>query len=278
MKNLFILSLTLILGTPITAQEKENPKDVLLIGTFHYNNPGADVAKTKTFDIMSESAQNDLKKMTQAIKAYNPTQVFVEWPYDEQQKLDSLYQKYLAGTYFENDSLSDFYQKNEIFQLAFRVAKANDLPKVYAMDYKTSFPFDDVIASIEKNKQLELKSKIFDGISKFTVDFDDKIASGISLPELTLYLNTPEMRAMSNDFHNNLMTVAGAPDEFSGPLLTAEWYKRNLYMWSLIKKNTSETDERVMVLAGASHVAMFELFIKEDRRWTITELEEILRK
>ena len=146
------------------------------------------------------------------------------------------------------------------------------------MDYKTSFPFDEVMASIEKNNQLELKSKIFDGISKFTVDFDDKIASGISLPELTLYLNTPEMRAFSNDFHNNLMTVAGAPDDFSGPFLTSEWYKRNLYMWSLIKKNTSKTDERIMVLAGASHVGMFELFIKEDHRWTITELEEVLNK
>lgn len=85
------------------------------------------------------------------------------------------------------------------------------------------------------------------------------------------------MRAFSNDFHNNLMTIAGTPEDFSGPLLTSEWYKRNLYMWSLIKKNTTEADEQIMVLAGSSHVAMFELFIKEDHRWSITELEEVLK-
>lgn len=278
MKNSIVFSFFFFLVVLLTAQEKMASKDVLLIGTFHYNNPGADVAKTKSFNILSESAQNDLENMTASIKDYNPTKVFVEWPYDEQKELDSLYLKYQEDTYFDNDSLSRFYLENEIFQLAFRAAKANGLQKVHAMDYKTSFPFDDVIAAIEKNNQLELKSKIFDGISKFTTHFDDKIASGISLPELTIYLNTPEMRAFSNDFHNNLMTAAGAPGDFSGPLLTAEWFKRNLYMWSLIKKNTLTTDERIMVLAGASHIAMFELFIKEDPHWTITELEGILKK
>ena len=278
MKNIILLSFALSLLAPLVAQEDSPTQDALLIGTFHYNNPGADVAKTKSFDILSESTQKDLQLMTAKIKTYNPTKVFVEWPYDEQQELDSLYQKYLAGTYFQNDSLSDFYQKNEIFQLAFRVAKANNLPQVLAMDYKTSFPFDEVIQAIEKNKQLDLKTKIFDGISKFTVDFDDKIAAGISLPDLTLYLNTPEMRAFSNNFHNNLMLIAGAPDDFSGPLLTAEWFKRNLYMWSLIQKNTAETDQRIMVLAGASHIAMFELFINENPQWSITELEEVLKQ
>ena len=38
-------------------------KEALLIGTFHYNNPGADVAKTKSFDILSKSSQNELEKI-----------------------------------------------------------------------------------------------------------------------------------------------------------------------------------------------------------------------
>ncbi|NKI32956.1 DUF5694 domain-containing protein [Croceivirga thetidis] len=278
MKIQFTLLLALVLVISLPAQEATKTKDVLLIGTFHYNNPGADVAKTKSFDILSENAQEELQMLTKAIKGYNPTKIFVEWPYDEQKELDSLYQKYLEGTYFQNDSLSDFYKKNEIFQLAFRVAKANNIKQVHGIDYKTSFPFDEVLESIEKNKQEDLKEQLFAGISKFTQEFDDKIASGISLTELTLYLNNPEMRAFSNDFHTNLMLGAGAVDDFSGPLLTAEWYKRNLYMWSFVQKQTTIADERIMVLAGASHVAMFELFVNEDKRWTITELSEVVGK
>lgn len=253
-------------------------KEILLVGTFHYNNPGADLAKTKSFDILSEESQLELEEVSTNIKNYNPTKVFVEWPYNEQKELDSLYQLYSQGQYFQNDSLSDFYLKNEIFQLAFRVAKENNLKTLYGIDYSTSFPFEDVMNDIEKSNQSELKGKIENGISTFTTEFDNKIQSGISLTELTYYLNTSEFRDFHNNFHNNLMLLAGGPDDFSGPLLTSEWFKRNLYMWSLIQKNVDESDDRVLVLVGAGHAAMFELFIGENPNWKIKELKEIMEK
>ncbi|MDC6406151.1 MULTISPECIES: DUF5694 domain-containing protein [Maribacter] len=258
--------------------ENTNTKEVLLIGTFHYNNPGADVAKTKSFDILNNDSQLELKEISTKITAYNPTKIFVEWPHEEQKELDSLYKLYRNGTYFDNDSLSDFYLKNEIFQLAFRVAKENDLEKLYAIDYSTSFPFEDVMKEIEENNQTELKRQIEEGISKFTVDFDQKIESGTSLTELTYFLNSQEMRKMSNNFHINLMLLAGGIQDFSGPLLASEWYKRNLYMWSLIQKNVTESDQRIMVLVGSSHAAMFELFIKENDHWNVKELKQVMEK
>ena len=251
-------------------------KELLLIGTFHYNNPGADVAKTKSFDVLSEEAQHELKQISAKIKAYNPTKIFVEWPYDEQYQLDSLYNLYREGSYFKNDSLSDFYLKNEIFQLAFRVAKDVNAKKVYGIDYATAFPFDEVMEAIEQANQKELKSKIQGGISKYTVDFDNKIEAGVSLTELTYYLNSAPLRQLTNDLHNNLFLIGGSTEDFSGALLTSEWFKRNLYMWSLIQKNTKDSDERVMVLTGASHAAMFELFIKENNGWNVKELREIM--
>jgi len=260
------------------SNENSNIKEALLIGTFHYNNPGADVAKTKSFDILNKDSQTELKEISTKITDYNPAKIFVEWPYDEQKELDSLYQLYTKGNYFDNDNLSDFYLKNEIFQLAFRVAKENSLKKIYAIDYSTSFPFEDVMKEIEKNNQSELKTKIEDGISKFTIDFDNKIESGVSLTELTYFLNSPEMRKFSNDFHNNLMLLAGGIEDFSGPLLTSEWFKRNLYMWSLIQKNATKSDEKIMVLAGSSHVAMLDLFIKENDNWKVKELQEVMGK
>ena len=188
------------------------------------------------------------------------------------------YQLYLNDSYFSKDNLSDFYLKNEIFQLAFRVAKKNKHNKVYAMDYReTNFPFNDVMNDVAKNNQTALQSEIQKGINKFTTEFDNKIDTGVSLTELTLYLNSPKLREFSNSFHNNIMLLAGDINEFSGPLLTAEWFKRNLYMWSIIQKQVSNSDERIMILAGASHIAMFELFIKENENWQVKELKEIIQ-
>lgn len=264
-------------STTVTVSDEK--KEILLIGTFHYHNPGADVAKTKSFDILSENSQTELEQISGSLKEYNPSKVFVEWPYNEQEELDSLYHLYLENNYFTNDSLSDFYLKNEIFQLAFRVAKKNNLDKVYGIDYnETEFPYESVMNDIESNHQIQLKEKIEKSITKFTTDFDDMIDSGASLKELTLALNTKEMKYASNDIHNNILSQAGSINEFNGVYLTSEWYKRNLYMWSLIQKHTSNADKKIMVLAGSSHTAMFELFIKENKAWKIKELKDVITK
>lgn len=285
MKHTFLLLLFVLIFSCSKTQEKNgttpaqalNTKETLLIGTFHYNNPGADVAKTKSFDILSEKSQQELEKISSSIKKYNPTKIFVEWPYDEQKELDSLYQLYLDDQYFKNNKLSSFYLKNEIFQLAFRVAKANNHKKVYAIDYTgTKFPFEEVMGDVLKNNQTELEAKIEKAISRFTEEFDNKIDSGESLIQLTTFLNKPEMRAFSNYFHNELMLLTGDTNDFSGPFLTSEWFKRNLYMWSFVQKQTEKSDERIMVLVGASHAAMFDMFIKENKLWAVKELVDIL--
>jgi len=74
------------------------------------------------------------------------------------------------------------------------------------------------------------------------------------------------------------MLLAGNIEDFTGPLLTSEWYKRNLYMWSMVQKHTEESDDRIMILAGSSHVAMFELFIKENEQWKVRELKQVMEK
>lgn len=284
MKNYIIFATVFLMfgcnSEPDKAQVKSvddtSTKEVLLVGTFHFNNPGADVAKTKSFDILNENAQNELEKMSTNIKEYNPSKIFVEWPYNEQEELDSLYQLYLKGEYFKNDGLSDFYKKNEIFQLAFRVAKKNNLKKVYGIDYSTSFPYQEVMNDIENSNQSELKSEIEGAIAKFSTDFNNKIDSGASLKELMYYVNSKEMRYASNDVHNNLFSVAGSINDFNGVYLTSEWYRRNLYMWSLIQKHTTKSDERIMVLLGSSHIALIELFVRENRDWKIKELNQII--
>jgi hypothetical protein len=276
-----ILTMTVLLGCQkeTTIEKKDatsDKKEALLIGTFHYNNPGADVAKTKSFDILNEKSQLELDQISSKIKRYNPAKIFVEWPYQEQNELDSLYQLYRSGKYFSNDSLTDFYKKNEIFQLAFRIAKINNLDKVYAIDYtETEFPYQEVMNDIESNNQTALKEKIEQAIANFTRDFDSMINSGASLTALTLALNTKEMKFASNDLHN-MFSAAGAPEEFTGVYLTSEWYKRNLYMWSLIQKHTSDSDKRIMVLTGMSHTAMLEWFIKENRDWKIKEVKDVI--
>jgi len=286
MKNILISIALLVLSgcndpqkQSVSTVNSNHKKEVLFVGTFHYNNPGLDVAKTKSFDVLSEESQRELEYMASQIKAYNPTKIFVEWPYDKQEQLDSLYSLYQKGTYFDNDSLSDFYKKGEIFQLAFRVADKLGLERVHGIDYRESqFPYQKVMADIDSNNQVQLKKDIEKAIADFSTGFDQMIVSGASLTELTLALNTKKMRYASNDLHNNMFPLAGSINDFTGVYLTSEWYRRNLYMWSLVQKYASDNDQRIMVLVGSSHAAMMELFVKGNEDYKSIELIEVLEK
>ena len=94
-------------------------KEILLIGTFHFNNPGADIAQVKNFDIMNKKSQNELEVIANKISTYKPDKIFVEWEYNKQARLDTLYNLYIDNKYFnyieERYPRNSFYQQNEMF-------------------------------------------------------------------------------------------------------------------------------------------------------------------
>jgi Family of unknown function (DUF5694) len=236
------------------------PKEVLLIGTFHFNNPGLDVAKINTFNVMSDKSQAELEVMSDKIKAFNPDKIFVEWEYDNQRRLDSLYDLYVKNQYFDfvkkKYPKSTFYSQNEIVQLAFRTAKKANHAKVYAMDYpNTDFPYDSVMTVLTQAKQLKLKQEIEDETKEYVKKTNDEFEK-LNLTDNILRCN----------------------DNFIGPFLVSEWYKRNIYMLSIIQKLTESTDKKIMILAGSSHIAMMKEFLLLDKNYKIVELKEVLDK
>lgn len=260
-----------------SSSEKQKPTQVLLIGTFHFHNPGRDIVKTKSFDVLTESAQNDLEDITSKIAAFAPSKVFVEYNYEKQEKLDGLYARYLAGTFFDDPNLSKFYRRNEIFQFGFRVAKKLGLKKVYAVDYRnTDFPYYDVMKVIDSAKQDDLKSKIDSLTKKFATDMNMKIDSGASLKELLYWMNSKESKDENVEYYTELLTRAGDRANFQGAKLVSEWYRRNFYIWSLIQKQTTKNDDRILILFGSGHTAVLDQILKYNRNWKTVGLKEIM--
>jgi Family of unknown function (DUF5694) len=275
-----ILFLFVFLTNSLLAQNA--PKEVLLIGTFHFNNPGFDVAKVKTFNVMSDKSQAELETMSDKINAFNPDKIFVEWEYDNQRRLDSLYDLYVKNQYFDfvkkKYPKSTFYAQNEIFQLAFRTAKKANHPKVYAMDYpNTNFPYDSVMTVITQAKQLQLKQEIEDESKEFVKKTNDDFEK-LNLTDNILGCNNDADRKSDIGWYISRMNIAGKTDNFIGLFLVSEWYKRNIYMLSIIQKLTASTDKKIMILAGSSHIAMMKEFLLLDKNYKIVELKEVLEK
>ncbi|WP_433836418.1 DUF5694 domain-containing protein [Flavobacterium anhuiense] len=261
-----ILLLALITFNMTSAQTKK--KQILLVGTFHYANPGLDVAKLNSFNIMSEKSQKELEIMSDKIKNFGPDKIFVEWEFSGQADLDKFYNK-------NTDSLIKT-NKNEITQLALRTAKKLNHKKLYGMNLYTSFPYDSLMMSMEKANQQDLLKRNSEWKKRNEKDHNERITKS-SLQELMLHYNKKETENKNIQWYLEVANRAGNPDDFTGASLVSNWYKRNLYMYSLIQKLTESTDNKIMILVGAGHAALIREFIEHDPTFEIVELSTVLK-
>jgi hypothetical protein len=282
MKRALFLLLSLAFANTSFAQSKQG--QILLLGTFHFHNPGLDIAKTKTFDVMTPKAQAELENITQKISGFHPDKIFVEWAQEEQKELDELYKAYLGGNYeqyinatYPKPGARNFYLKNEIIQLAFRAGKKTKLTRIYALDYtKTSFPFDSVLTAMKAANQTALLQRVQDVIKQQETSQNRKLET-YSLTQLLLDANAPEELTANKGLYLDILNQAGKPDDFAGPFLVSEWYRRNLYMYSIVQKNMTPPSSKALVLVGSGHAALMQELIQSGQQFRLKSLKDVLK-
>jgi len=286
MQRIIISTLILILLTNCNGRraEQNNRKtqksegdklEVLLFGTFHFvnykSNVSGDIVEAKVPDVLTKENQLELEKITQKIKEFSPDKIFIEYPYPLQKKLDSTYTNFSSDNYFK-------VIRDEKYQIAFRAAKKLKHNKLYAMDIKPNFPFDSLMSAMKIAKQYDLLKKDSLDIVRIEKFENDLYSSNKSLTEKLIYSNDSIERRKDINWYLSIANQGGEKGNFVGSYLASEWYRRNLYMYSIIQKEVEITDEKIMILAGGSHIAMFKDFIDYNPEWKTIELKEIMNK
>jgi len=267
MKKIALLLVLTIVFNAVSAQSKK--KQILLLGTFHFENPGLDVAKVNTFNVMSDKSQKELENITNKIKKFGPDKIFIEWNYQKQDNLDKFYNK-------NTDSLLH-KDADEIVQLALRSAKKLGHKKLYGIDYNNAdFPYDSLVKGMKEANQLDLIRKNEETMKYYQTDHNKKITK-YSLTELLLDINTKASIEGNIGWYLQTAIKGGKKDNFVGAFLVSEWYRRNLYMYALIQKLTESQDDKIMVLLGAGHTAMIREFVEHNPEFEIVELATVLK-
>jgi len=267
MKKIALLLVFTMALTTVSAQSKK--KQILLFGSFHFENPGLDVAKVNTFNVMSDKSQKELENMANKIKKFGPDKIFIEWNYQKQAKLDQFYAKN-TDSLLKNDS-------DEIVQIALRSAKKLGHKKLYGIDYRgADFPYDSLVKGMKEAGQFDLIKRNDETMKHYETDFNTKITK-YSLTELLLDINTKASNDDNLQWYLETAIKGGETDNFVGAFLVSEWYRRNLYMYALIQKLTESKDDKIMVLLGAGHTAMIREFVKHNPEFEIIELSTVLK-
>ncbi len=284
MRLLFIISILSLISCQVETDKKSSNQsspsniskktEVLLIGTFHFSNfdpkNNVDIMQTSEVDVLTDKNQKELKLICDKIVEFNPSKIFVEYPYTKQVTLDSIYDNFDS----KNFELKD---RDEGEQLSFRVAKQLGHKRIFACDYRgSSFPYNSMIKSMKVANQQDLISSDNQYTEQWEKQYNEIVNRNQSLLDVLYFLNSKKERIEDRAWYLNSANKAGSTNDTIGTFLATEWTRRNLHIYSKIQKQVTENDERIMILLGSSHVAILKDFIDYNPDWKTVELKELM--
>lgn len=250
----FLLSLALPLACAAQRPDAPplEPAKVMLLGVFHFDNPGLDAVKYRPIDVMAAAGQEYLVALSRRLARYAPTKVLLEYPEQRDATINARYAEYLAGR-FE-------LPRNEIYQLGFRVAKLAGHAKVYGIDVDAP-PFDTKLWSHLSSDPVS-QQKFMNVITAESQRLESAHRS-LSLQQLLAMSNATEEDMRNKGFYLLLNDVAAQSRHFHGADMAANWWRRNFRMYALIQLHAMPGD-RVLVIAGSGHTAVIRDIMRAD--------------
>lgn len=256
MARLFTACLLMVLASDALADAPKSPAKaparVMLLGLFHFDNPGLDAVKYTPRDVMQPDEQKYLIALSERLARFAPTRVLLEYPSARDAVINARYTDYVAGQYE--------LPRNEIYQLGFRVAKLAGLKTVNGFDTDTP-PFEAALWGYLSSEPA-LEKRLNDMIAVESARQDSEHRT-MSLQKILARSNSPSEDLHNKGFYMALNDVAASNGLFHGADASANWWHRNLRMYALVQMH-AQPGERVLVIAGSGHTAILRDFLRAD--------------
>ncbi len=268
------------LNQPDFLRSAEPKASVLMLGVFHFSDPGLDGYKPEhRFDVMSPERQREIEDVVDRLSRFQPTKIAVEFPPARQAKMDELYQQYVNGEHELG--------VNEVYQLGFRLARKLGHPRVYLVDARarhffTAEEYEERQAELEASGALSDTADGWDERFKRLYAHDDQLKTRQSLREHLLYMNSPDRIRQGHGHYVVGSFKAGSGfaeenDGYFGPDSATGWYNRNLRTFRNLQRLTESPDERILLIIGAGHLPILRFLAHASPEYELVEPAEFLR-
>ncbi|MFL5500200.1 MAG: DUF5694 domain-containing protein [Gemmatimonadaceae bacterium] len=268
-----LCAVVLVAAAPAVSQQSTTPKpgvaarpEVLVLGVYHMANPGHDMFNMKADDVLAPKRQREIAQLIEVLKRFNPTKVAIEADFGSQ-RVSREYSDYLAGKY----TLSS----NEIDQIGYRLAEEMGHKAVYAVDADGEFPFLPVSNYAKANGRSKELESIMAEVGEMVKAQDAYLASHTVL-ETLLYMNADEKVAQDVGFYYREAHFGEAYD-WAGADLVADWFRRNMRIFSNVVQLADSPSERVLVIFGAGHLGWLRQDFANDPSLRLRKLAEFTR-
>lgn len=246
------------------ANQSPKPK-VLVVGTYHFANPGRDVNNVHVDDVLAPARQEQLEQLTDALAKFKPTKIAIEAELGSE-VIAKRYSDYLAGKYT--------LTRNEVDQIGFRLAKKLGLKSIECVDELTDFPWQRVINYAKANGRSSEIDAITQTGAKIAREDSEYIASHTVLDALRL-VNSDARVADYMSFYYAAVRLSDTADEAGTDLMTA-WYSRNIHIYRNIVGLIGSPNERILVIYGAGHLGLLRQDFSGDSSVKLRTLGEFI--
>jgi hypothetical protein len=229
------------------ASAAEQPVEVMVLGSYHFGNPGMDVNNIKVDSVLTPEKQRQLDAVAKALLSFKPTRVMVE---RESDAPDFAMQDY---TVFTPEKLKT--AANETDQIGYRVAHLAGLKIVHGIDEQPKygepdyFPYSAMQDVAKQHGQTGVIDTANVPVKAYLTQFeaDQKTKS---VADLLIGMNTDTLYTKIAVEYSYLKI--GNKDDQAGADLNAMWYLRNAKIFGKLMQ-VAKPGDRVLVVYGAGH-------------------------
>lgn len=217
------------------------PARILVVGTWHFANPGLDLHNMQSDDVLSTLRQKEIHTAALALETFAPNKVFVEWP---EAAVAESFAAWRAG------QLPLEQQRNEVVQFGFRIALHRKLDRVYGIDMPGEFPMPAVAKWASEHGKDKEFGMLMQRASAMVKASSAQLKTQ-SIGAVLRAINTPEALAEGQALYLELLRY-GAGEAQPGAELNAAWQRRNYLICARLLQNLQAGD-RAIVFFGQGH-------------------------
>lgn len=284
MKTILILLALCLVGcssaTNSVLQLKTEPVNaskiqVLNLGSFHFGaTSDANKVEFDEHDLANQQAVRDIATL---IARFKPTIVCLEFLPDDMARINQAYQAFLA-----NPARLDT-RYGELSMLGFDIARLSGVDKVYGIDYHLGYNYSlgdfiehspELENAVDRQTYLQLTHQPFlhyPGLAELNQRFEQ-----LSLLQQLQLTNHPLMLDHSLNTNADKLFYVGIGDGFEGAEQAAQFYLRNMKIYTNLNRIKMTADDRVLILMGSAHTAMLREFIRRSPKFAMVNTLDYL--
>lgn len=248
LRTLVIAAALLLPSVAAARTEAPATVQVMVLGVYHFDNPGLDIANTRADDPTTPRRQAELARIADALARFKPTRIMVERV--------GAGEAYAVASY-ERFSPADLKtQKDEGVQIGYRLARRLGHAHVYGIDERDGpgkpdyFPFDKLQAW-SKARGGDARVDAMPAMARASVARIEA-AQRRSIGAALRAMNDPETQRAEQGLGYYALLPVGEKDAQPGADLNGGWYLRNAKIFAKLAQ-ASRPGDRVLVVFGGGH-------------------------